>query len=173
MPGRRRWGTQAQYAAHRGVPRQTVQKALTSGRIRLHGRLVDFEEADRDWAANTDLSQSKQQPRGPREERLGPHSLGSQFQRVRTAREVVQLRIAKLELEQRSGILVRAEDVRAAAWKAASEVRSALASIPPRIAPRLHAAANVAEVERILMEELRRVSAGIGESVKNGSTSRG
>ena len=47
------------YGRHRaalGLPGATlagVQKAAITGRIELHGGLVDVEEADRAWAANT------------------------------------------------------------------------------------------------------------------------
>ena len=56
-PGRRAKPTlltRKQYAEHRGISRQSVDKAIRLGRISLIGRMIDREAADRDWQANTD-----------------------------------------------------------------------------------------------------------------------
>lgn len=45
--------SQRRYAQHRGVALSAVQKAIASGRIKLHNGKVDVEEADRDWQENT------------------------------------------------------------------------------------------------------------------------
>lgn len=45
--------SQRKYAQHRGVALSAVQKAIASGRIKLHNGKVDVEEADRDWQENT------------------------------------------------------------------------------------------------------------------------
>lgn len=45
--------TQAQYAAHRGVSRAAVSKAVTAGRITLKNGKVDQVAADAQWARNS------------------------------------------------------------------------------------------------------------------------
>ena len=50
-----------EYARHRGCSRQAVDKAIATGRLRSSlvpgtTRIRDFEEADQEWAANTDFS---------------------------------------------------------------------------------------------------------------------
>lgn len=167
------WGTQSEYADHRGVTKQAVHKALARGRIQLANGLIDFAAADASWEANTDVARLRPRAAALEEPEAAAATepaepAGLSWAKVRAAREVYQMRLAKLDWEERSGALVRADEVRAAAFRAGRAVRDALASIPPRIAPLLHAAPDVSAVERILMEELRRISAGLGQEMRNG-----
>lgn len=174
------WGTQSEYAAHRGVSKQAVGKAVGRGRIRLVNGLVDFAAADAAWDANTDPARLRgrkpelEAPEVPGAAAAGASApaLGPRRNEILAARELYQMRLAKLEWEERSGVLVRADDVRAAAFRAGRAVRDALTSIPPRLGPILAATTDAAEVERLLAAELRRVAAGIGQEMKNGKPPR-
>jgi hypothetical protein len=159
LPARERWGNQKEFAVHRRVSPQAVGKMVASGRIRLRGGRINFAEADRDLEANTDVAAQ----RGAAEEPGNP-----KFAEVRTAREVYELKLRRLEYEEKVGKLVSADEVRAAVFKVNRGIRDALLAIPPRIMPVLLGCKDAGEGERLLTEELRRVVAGLGQELKNG-----
>jgi hypothetical protein len=104
--------TQAQYARHRGVTRQTIHKLVQSGRIPLitkdDGRkLIDVVVADRalgearERVVVPDYDSAAQGP---------PVSLG-ELTKARTMTEEYVGRLKQLEFEERIGQLVRIDDV--------------------------------------------------------------
>lgn len=174
--------SQSEYARRRGVSHTAVQKAIRSGRIPAHpgprrGWLwVNPEEADRFWNENTDPStasnsvngepkgrRGKDGPSMPRELDDGGNGDGRRgsstgYARARAAREAALAQMAKLELDERLGKLVRTEEVRLAAFTAARKARDLLIAIPGRIAPILAAVeGDVVQIERLLAEEIDRI----------------
>jgi len=71
--------------------------------------------------------------------------------------EVLRARLAKLELDERSGKLVPAEKVKNSAFKAARAVRDAILNIPDRLAAELAAQTDAAAIHARLSTELRDV----------------
>jgi len=132
--------SQRQYAAHRGVARSAVQRALDDGRIEAdrHG-LIDPNVADRLW-----------------EERTVPRdSSGSlTFLTARVAKTQFQARLAKLDYEERIGSLVSKDEMKIAAFNEARLIRDAMLNIPDRIAAMVAAETDIARCREIVATEI-------------------
>lgn len=137
--------SQRAYARHRGVTHRAVQKALASGRITAtpDGR-IDSALADALWDANTRPSVNASQ-RGI-----------ADYAEARALREHYRAELARLEYEQRSGKLVDASAVQAAAFGEARRARDLLLTMPDRVAPIIVGLDDAAEVHRIIAAEVER-----------------
>ncbi len=168
------------YARHRGVSHTAVRKALANGRITAGAdRLIDPAEADRQWAAATDVSKPRNSVTGePKLRRAVPATadpaLGAQtlehaangageagalraassYAASRGVRESYLARLAKLQFEERSGRLVDADEVRAHLFSLGRRLRDALLGVPDRIAPVLVGQTDQAAIHRLLTEEI-------------------
>jgi|SRR5580692_11338069 hypothetical protein len=167
-----------EYARRRGVSAMAVSKAAKAGRITLVDGKVDVATADRDWPSNTNPGQMAFKPAPPavaaegqgtqepgddegqatqtEEEKKAQTSTG-QYGQARAVREMYNARLAKIEFEKETGILVNADAVRVAAFNAARTARDSLLSMPDRLSPVLAGESNQFEVHRLLSEEIRRV----------------
>lgn len=177
--------SQRAYARKRGVSHTAVQKAIRDGRITTVSGKIDPAIADREWAENTDLSKPKNSvagsPRG-RRPKGGPEvpmeldggsggggdgparSTGTGYARARAAREAALAQSAKLDLDERLGVLVRTDEVRLAAFNLARRTRDHILSVPARVAPLLVAVdGDVGEMERVLMVEFEKVCKELAE----------
>lgn len=158
-----------------------VSKAVSSGRITPCGKkgtrpIFDFDECDRMWESNKDPSNrgwetpkrievTEVLPRGRTkveppaadepEEQTDPQKMT--FNEARTRRERYQAELARLEFEEKAGVLVRAEDVKAEAFKRARVARDTLLNFPDRLAPMLTGRTEIHDVRKILLEEIHRV----------------
>jgi hypothetical protein len=168
------------YAARRGVSHTAVQKAIKSGRITTVGGQIDPAIADREWAENTDPSTSQNsvtgRPKGRRREGepSTPNEIdgggngraatgGTGYGRARAAREAALAGIAKLQLDEKTGKLVDANEVKLAFFNATRKARDELFAIPARIAPVLAALDDAADLEAILFDEIERVCKGLSD----------
>jgi hypothetical protein len=167
--------SQREYARRRGVSHAAVQHAIEAGRISTVGGEIDPEVADREWHANTDQSKPRNRITGrPKRARIPsepsePMDLGgsegghggittaSGYARARAARELYQAQLTKLELDRENGVLVRADRVRIGAFDMARKTRDQLIALPERVGAILVAAEDLAEVHRILEEEIERI----------------
>ena len=184
-----KFGNATEYANHRGVSAVAVSKALKTGRIkaaRIDGnrKVLNFDECDRLWELNKDPSNRGYQkpvkievtevlPVGethveaeevkpkPRPKR-GPDISKMTFNEARTRREQFQSELARIDFEEKSGILVKAEDVKAEAFKAARTARDTLLNFPDRLAPMLVGRSDIHEVRNILLQEIHLVCRGLG-----------
>lgn len=141
--------------------------------------------ADEEWDSNTDSSQQRRPvpvppaselpPPTPRVRPLKPRPETSEpepepepeaaaapeprtgtFQQARTLREAYMARLAKLEFDEKSGLLVRADAVKNEAFKVARTVRDNMLNIPDRIAAELANETNQFKVHQRLTQEIRR-----------------
>lgn len=170
-----------QYAAHRGVHKRAVSTALSAGRISRNERgWIDSEQADRDWAANTNMRQSaahkvnttlgmalrkaqrpprNSSPSGPGVPGPAPVvEMSSEMQQLATARAVREkyaALLAKIEYEERVGKLIDKDGVVTAAHSMHKVLRDSLLVIPDRIAAQLAAETDAAAVHQMLETELR------------------
>ncbi len=160
----------SEYARRRGVSHEAVRKAVKVGRL---SRSVVFgptgkarllpEIADVEWTANTDSAQQRvpavPPPRPPAPEPEAPardEPKTATFQQARTLREAYMARLARLEFEEKSGQLVRADSVKNEAFKVARTVRDNMLNIPDRIAAELANETNQFKVHQRLTQEIRR-----------------
>lgn len=162
--------SQREYGRRRGVSHVSVHRAIQSGRISLVDGLIDPEQADREWRANTDQSKPRNritgrpnQARTPgqpsermelREAAVPPNSAASGYATARAARELYQAQFAKLEVDRQRGVLVRADEVRLGAFHMARKVRDQLIAFPERVAAIVAATSDPAEIQTILEEEI-------------------
>jgi hypothetical protein len=161
-----------EYARRRGISHVAVQRAVNAGRIRTVDGKIDAELADREWRENTDPSKPRNRITGrPKQARTpgepsepmdfggadGGSGTASGYARARAAREVAQAQLARLELEQKRGTLVEADQVRAAAFNTARRARDQLLAIPERLAAILAATTDAGEVLAILEREIETV----------------
>lgn len=166
--------SQREYARRRGISNSTVHDAVQAGRISSINGKIDPEQADREWLQNTDQSkprnritgtpkhvQSASQPPQPMALAGLDGSAGvvtaSGYARARAARELYQAQLAKLDLDERNEILVRADMVRVGAFNMARKTRDQLIALPERVATTLAATQDPAEVQRILEDEVERI----------------
>lgn len=157
-----------EYSRVRGVSHEAVRKAVKVGRLSRSvvfgptgkARLIP-QIADEEWAANTDKSQQRvpavPPPRpepAPEPEQNEPRT--ATFQQARTLREAYMARLARLEFEEKSKLLVRTEAVKNEAFKIARVVRDNLLNIPDRVAAELANETNQFKVHQRLTHEIRR-----------------
>ena len=167
--------SQREYGRRRGVSHVSVQRAVKSGRISTVDGKIDPARADREWRENTDKSKPRNRitgrpkhtrnPGEPSEpmdfgdtrEPHGGNGTASSYAKARAARELYQAQLVKLELDRQMGTLVRADEVRVAAFNCARKTRDQLIALPNRVAAVLAATQETAEVRRILDEGIERI----------------
>lgn len=151
--------SQADYARHRGVSRQAVNKALKAGKFQLReedGRKgIDPAEADQALGLNVQrvLAGEDDPDRG----RPPPQNAG--LTQARTATEVYRARLAQLEYEKQLGKLRPLEQTEAGAQRCFEVVLRAMTGILGR-AEEIHTRAGkegVAGVRASLRDALRDV----------------
>lgn len=163
--------SQRAYARHRlelgltGTTHRAVQKALERGRIQKNpDGLIDSEEADKQWAANTDvtdgpgLAPSSRQV--PRETEAPPAPGGVTFAHANAIEKAYKAKLAKLKFEEQSGKLVSADDVLAEWQTLVVMSRTRLLALPSKIKARLPhiTRQDVTEIEGLIREALDQLS---------------
>jgi hypothetical protein len=154
-----------EYARRRGVTTEAVSKAVKTGRISLVGKKVDVAAADRDWAANTQPGQMaakktrKAPTKGPKRTRKAPETQAPEVNNyavARARREDYLARQAQADFEERSGLLVNANEMKAAWAKLITEAKTRLLSVPIKCKSRLPAlsALDVSIIENLIRDEL-------------------
>ena len=81
------------------------------------------------------------------------------FDQARTRKEIAIADQAEMEADERRGLLVEKAKVKAEFAKQGAAVRDGMLNLPARLAPVLHAAKTLAEVQTILDTEIRSVLA--------------
>lgn len=170
------------YARRRNVSHTAVRKAIESNRlVEAVSRTpagdvrIDPEVADREWRSNTDPAQQREAPALEVDPETGQASLPGMgapgrprkdapedparkaFATSRAVRENASARLAMLELEIRTGQLVRIDDVIEAAASAGRRVHDALRNIPARVSGEVASIRNVRDVHALLDREIARV----------------
>jgi hypothetical protein len=174
--------SQREYARRRGVSHVAVQHAVNSGRISTTRGKIDPAVADQEWRENTDQSKPRNRITGrPKQARVpgepsepldfggtddghGSNGTASGYAKARAARELYQAQLAKLDLDRQRSILVRADEVKLGAFNMARKARDQLIALPERVAAILAATQDIAEVQRILEEEIERICQEIADA---------
>jgi hypothetical protein len=91
------------------------------------------------------------------QESHGGNGSATGYAKARAARELYQAQLVKLELDRQRGTLVRADQVKVAAFNAARKARDQLIALPNRVAAILAATDETEEVRRILDEEIEKI----------------
>ena len=163
----------------RGVSGEAVSKAVKTGRLSrsvvydAKGKpSIDPEIAEVEWAAQThpthggkrgQAAEEAPPPSTPTDEpRPTPSGAAATFAQSRAIKEAYLARLAKLEFEEKSGVLVKADVVKNEAFKVARLVRDAMLNIPDRVASELAADTDAFVVHRKLTLEIRKALEGLG-----------
>jgi hypothetical protein len=183
--------TLTDYGKRRGVSPVAVSKAVKNGRLsesvgrdeRGRPTIIDVEIADREWEANTKTRAGQPDPRPvpvatrasddmpPERPPAKPSSLPDGVapmnvsQAVRAAasarREAAQAELAELELAERRGAVVPADEARDGVIAAYSMVKTRILGVPVAVGQRLPDLAGrvVPVVEELLRAALEELSA--------------
>lgn len=159
------------YAKSKGVSTEAVSKAVRVGRL---SKSVVFDAksrprvipalADQEWVANTDSAQQRVPAVAPPRPEPEPEQASAArdepktatFQQARTLREAYMARLAKLEFDEKSGLLVKADAVKNEAFKVARIVRDNMLNIPDRVAGELANETSQFKIHQRLTAEIRR-----------------
>jgi len=146
-----------------------VRKAVKAGRIpKEPDKTIDPVKADAAWDRNTNPAQQRKPektlppktvspPLGPaiRNDPPRPGASIPAYQTSRAIRETYAAKMAKLDFDERTKDLVKADEVQVAAFNTARRVRDRILSIPSRMASVLAAENEALVVEKTLQKELR------------------
>ncbi len=151
------------YAKHRGVSHVAVLKAIKTGRIAKESDgTIDPEKADAAWTKNTDPAQQRkpakkieQAPERPIDPPLA--NSGPNYAQSRAIKEAYLARLAKLEYEEKSAVLVRADAVKVAWFNTLRVLRDRALNLPDRLAPVLATENDPRKIGEILDAELRQI----------------
>ena len=131
------------YARHRGVTDTAVRKAIQTGRITPEADgTLDPEQADRDWARNTESPRAGTQQRAARVktpdlsgggEGASSGQGGTSLLQARTVNEVVKAQTNKVRLQRLKGELVDRSEAIAHVFKLARTERDAWLNWPSRV----------------------------------------
>ena len=136
------------YARHRGVTDTAVRKAIQTGRITPEADgTIDPEQADRDWARNTEspragTKQSAQRVKAPDLNGEGGNTgngSGTSLLQARTVNEVVKAQTNKVRLQRLKGELVDRSEAIAHVFKLARTERDAWLNWPSRVSAQMAA----------------------------------
>lgn len=160
-----------EYAKHRkdrglkGTTHVAIIRAIESGRLdgnaaRRDGRrwVIDPQEADRQWAANTD-GKTRGSGNGPADltaESPLPSSGGGvpNLSYSKAVREAYMARLAAIQYEREAGSRVLRAEVEKAAFELARRVREQLMNIPDRVSFDIAAETNPTKVHLILSDAI-------------------
>ena len=149
------------YARHRGVSHVAVLKALKAGRIAKEtDGTIDPVKADALWNKNTSPAQQRKASKQPAVERpveTPAVSNGPSYAQSRAIKEAYNARLAKLEYEEKSGILVRTDTVKVSWFNVLRVLRDRTLNLPDRLAPILAAEMDPKQVRELLDTELRQI----------------
>lgn len=162
--------SRTEYAASKGWSRQYVGKLVQRGRLvlTLDGK-VDVEASEQFLAMTSDPSRSntngqvslvagqiEREPAFPHTSTGSLPTAAPDYQKARTRLALAQAEKAEAEVRQANGELVERSVVDEAAFASGRIVRDLLLSLPPKLAPELSAMTDTWDIEKHLMNELRR-----------------
>ncbi len=171
------------YARHRGVSHVAVLKAIKAGRIAKEADgTIDPVKADAAWGGNTSPAQQrkpkpeeKARPKTTVAERSAdapaPVAGGPSYAQSRAIKEAYLARLAKLDYEEKSVALVRADSVKVAWFNVLRVLRDRVLNLPDRLAPLLASETDPKLVRELLDTELRQILNDVADTTSGLSNS--
>ncbi len=163
----------SEYARHRGVSHVAVIKALNDGRIeREADGSIDPVKADEAWSRNTNQAHGRKRSANSEAPSSGASmgSAGPNFAQSRAIKEAYHARLAKLSFEEKSGALVRTDNVKVAWFNILRVMRDRVLNMPDRMAPLLSAEDDPKKVREMLDVELRQLLDDAADAIANINT---
>lgn len=152
--------SQAAYAKRRNVTRQAINKHIKNGTITLVYGKIDPDLADRqlEEAVGEDAGEDAEAAGDAGEEY---EIKGLSLKEAKRRHKAWQAAREKVEYQERIGKLVKAKEVRIAAFSAARKVRDQMLNIPDRLAAVVAAETDQKKVHKIILEEIEKALEGI------------
>ena len=165
------------YARHRKVSHVAVLKAINAGRIAKEpDGTIDPIKADAAWSGNTSPAQQRKPAKentGKIERPIDPPASsnainnGPSYAQSRAIKEAYLARLAKLEYEEKSAALVRADSVKVAWFNVLRVLRDRALNLPDRMAPILASETDPKRVRELLEVELRQILNDAADATAN------
>jgi phage terminase Nu1 subunit (DNA packaging protein) len=157
--------TQSEVGRVLGITQSAVSQHVKAGKLStLPDGSMDPETAAREYAERTNPVKPKGRKTGPKPAGEAEGTMYRSQERLAAAKAEQ----AELELAQLRGDMLRADEVKAAAFVAARTARDQLLSIPQRLAPVVASLTDPRDCQRAIEAEVRRVclalSGGTGGS---------
>lgn len=150
--------TRSEFSAHIGVAKSYVTKLGHQGRLVMG----EGENADRiDVAATKALLVESTGAR----ERANDAAVTPAFADSRDKREHYQAEMARLEYEEKCGLLMRADEVRAVVSAAGAGLRTRLERLPDTLAPQLAVVQDEVRVRAVLASEIESTLAELAHQI--------
>ena len=151
--------TPAAYAKSKGLSRQAIQQAMDAERIPFEtdarGRkLIDPQVADAALAALTDHAHAEN-GKGNAGKAGESDSGRSHWINTKTERERINVELARLELQEKRGELLRKAEVEEQIGPMLANLRDEMLSIAPRVAPAVLACKSIPEATRLIDKAIR------------------
>ena len=139
------WMTASQYSRHRCVSRQYVARLIKSGVLPLRGNLIDVVGADRflDDRPGTASAADGQ--------------TAASYGQARTIEMVFRAKLARLDYNQKTGMLMEAEPARREAFRCVREMRDSFLTVPDRLSSVVAAESNSTKIASLLRDEFWRI----------------
>lgn len=158
--------TVKEYAEKRGVTDRAVRQYMAEGLIPKKAQVrkgqrvyIDAKKADAALAEHATTRRqilgAKATPQQKEETTQKAGTAGLSYFDARTLAQRYKAALLKIELDEKTGRLVEAEAVKAAAFGKARAVRDALLNVPDRIAPILAAEEDPQRISEIMTTELK------------------
>ena len=163
--------SQAEYARHRGTSRQYIGKLGKEGVLVMRNGKVDVAATDavlddrpvsvepgntvHDAPSRGVLDHSGQQP--------------TSLAQARVAEMIYRAKLRRLDFEERSGRLLKRDEVEVAHFNEARIIRDGVLNIADRVSAQLAAETDEKKVHEILTTEIRNALNGIADSLTNGN----
>lgn len=170
--------TLSEYAAHRGVSRPAISRAVKNGVCpamldEMGRKMIDSDVADAQWpatkAGNSAGVNGREKTNTDSENRPAPTAStgGSTIIQSRTVKEAYAARMAKLDYEERIGKTIEADKVKEDSFKAARIVRDNMLNIPDRMAAELAGETNQFTIHKKLTDEIKKAIQDAINTIRN------
>jgi len=159
------WLSVTEYAAHRGVSKAAVSKAIKNKRLddAIDGtgkrKKINRDLADELWnnsgklkVDNVKNEVNKQENQGQEIPQQSSH--GQRYAQSRAMKEIYAAKNEQLKYEERSGNLCKTEDVVKAVKEKTKLTRDYLLNLPDKLAPILAAETDLDEIHKLLTTEI-------------------
>jgi len=174
----------AAYARHRGCSHVAVLKAIKSGRIQKEpDGTIDPEKSDAAWERNTNQAQQRKAADIPKQTATKPSAAmppaeapmvsGPNYAQSRAVKEAYHARLAKLSFEEKSGALVRTDNVKVAWFNILRVMRDRILNMPDRMAPLLAVEDSPKQIREMLDTELRQLLDDAADAIATINTPAG
>ena len=149
-----------EYARYRGLSQPRISELVKTGTINHkkidRRKMIDWKLADEEYAKKVDVSSRNFAYLENEKLTKGKKSKGTpDIYSSKAVKEQYNAELAKLEYEQKSGMLLSTEEVKKEAFVLAKAVRNAILNVPQKIAAEIASEIDPHEVEVMLGRELR------------------